>query len=201
MINDILNKLWPKNDIFSKLWPDPNKDNVITITEEQMIDLDKYHVKVLTDTEQTMLKQYMDTQPKNTEAVFSFFSDIYDKIPQIILCLHDSFEENLNDIINNNIISIIIPSIRKCNNHIIESHPKSVYEKNLIYDKRVTMLFPIIEEYCTFSFHFKHINMENYLDKDISTFGLNKCSNTQYNIDNTKVSNKIISYLEKQKEL
>jgi len=194
-------KKYDFDNILSKLWPNPNKDNVITVTDEQMIDLDKYHVNVLTDTEQKMFKDYMDTQPKNTESVFSFFDDIYDKIPQIVLCLHDSFEENLSDIINKNTVSIIIPSIRKCNNHIIESHPKSVYEKNLIYDKRVTMLFPIIQEYCTFSFHFIHLNMENYLDKDISTFGLNKRSNIQYNIDNTKVHDKIISYLETQKEL
>lgn len=48
------------------------------------------------------------------------------------------------------------------NKHIIESSPKSVYEKNLIYDKRVTMLFSVINESCTFSFSYKRINMGNF---------------------------------------
>ena len=166
------------------------------LLEEQIVDLNKYHVKILTDIEQNMLKRYMDTQPKN-ETIFSFFNDLYCACPRIVLCLSGSFEENLNDLINKNTISIIIPSIRKLNQHIIESFPKSVYEKNLIYNKRVTMLFPIIEERGSFSFSFEHLNMKNYLSKRISTFGLNRSSHIQYNIDNIKVRDKIISYLQK----
>jgi len=188
-----------ENDEFEKfllkmMFPTNNR---VPITEEQMIDLDKYHVKVLTDIEQNMLKQYMETQPKNDDSIFSFFNDLYDKIPRIVLCLNNSFEDNLNDIINKNTISILIPSIRKYNRHIIESFPKSVYKKNLIYNKRVTMLFPVIEETNTFSFSFEHLNMKNYSDKHISTFGLNQSSHIQYNIDNSKMHDKIVSYLQK----
>jgi hypothetical protein len=98
-----------------------NKNNEKTITEEQIIDLDKYHVKILTDDEKNVLKEYVDTHSKNVEPIFSFFDGLYGKSPDIILCLHDSIEQNLNDIINRNTISILIPAITKLNTHIIES--------------------------------------------------------------------------------
>jgi hypothetical protein len=57
------------------------------------------------------------------------------------------------------------------------------------------MLFPVIEEINSFSFSFEHFNIKKISNANISTFGLNKCSNIQYNISSDKIREKIITYL------
>lgn len=64
----------------------------VVITEEQTIDVDKYHVKILTDHEQSMLKSYIDKLSKDDEeSGFLFFDDLYCETPKIVLCLDGHF--------------------------------------------------------------------------------------------------------------
>ncbi len=162
------------------------------------LNLDGYHVRILSDTEKIVLKNYRGKYFKNYGPMFSFFDNIYLKNPTIVLCPNDNSNDNNYSLNDENIDTILIPSNMLKNDHIIESHPFAfrLYQG---YGKYLHSLLPIIEEDCTFSFSFEHLDIKHvkiYSSDNICMFSL-KRHNQLYKIDTEKIYEMIDLHLQK----